>query len=325
LALNLTLLPGPLYVTSEGFTPDCPFCRTSTGVRRSQWGETLHLVSDLDCEFLAFDAKYWCKSCQKDKHQAADALLNYGPDDGTDRYQNLAAAAALPYNWHTTDPVFLERLAETHPWAALATPFVGTEKCKVTPTVANLIAMNMENPTKLAADIKELRCKAFDVRRTTYASLAKYLYDGQGGDLVAEEDEEEEEGSAGGKALPPSFTRSGFSSRKAPRSGIKQPPRPPTEKEYGIRHLSSKWLRGFFKVQYYKNFDYDMRVRQQFSWVTMHLKFDWTRKVGLRIRVLGTGKVLSSRLDAFNEVGMPLPWLVHFTQTESLGDPGTCF
>ena len=37
--------------------------------------------------------------------------------------------------------------------------------------------------------------------------------------------------------------------------------------------------------------------------------------------MLGTGKVLSSRLDAFNEVGMPLPWLVHFTQTESLGDP----
>ena len=75
------------------------------------------------------------------------------------------------------------------------------------------------------------------------------------------------------------------------------------------------------KVRYYAGLPYNMRVRQQFSWTTMHLKFDWTRKVGLRIRVLGTGKFLYTRLDAFNEVGMPLLWLCHFTQTESLGDP----
>ena len=68
------------------------------GVRRLQWGETLHLVSDLDCDFLAFDAKYWCKSCRKDKHQAADALLQHGFDDSSQMYQDLAAAAARPYN-----------------------------------------------------------------------------------------------------------------------------------------------------------------------------------------------------------------------------------
>ena len=219
-------------------------------------------MSDIDCDFLAVDAKYWCKACKHEKLQAADALRQLGGDDGTPEYMALAAAAARPYNWHTTDPIFLEALAETHPWAVLSLPFVGTEKCKVTPAVAALIDLNIANPTKLAADIKELRSKAFDVKRATYASFAKFLHGGVESGSPPEEDENEEQSAGGGKgradastagqgnALPACFNAAGFSSTSTNRSKkwIDRPPNPPTEKEFGLRHLTSKCIRGFFKV-----------------------------------------------------------------------------